>query len=76
MLNWIAIFAATLIADYFWAKWTAACTANLALDAAIYSALIVGCGGFTIVEYTSDHWLLIPAAAGAAVGTYYAVVKP
>jgi hypothetical protein len=30
-------------------------------------------GGTAVIGYTSDPWMLIPAGAGAFVGTYAAV---
>lgn len=74
-MKWVWVFTATVIADYFWAKWSAHCAEGNPLRASWYSILILLCGGYTIVEYTANHWLLIPACIGAGVGTYLAV-KP
>ena len=72
-MNWLWVFLAMAIADWFWAEWGKACAAKKPGLASLHSVCIVLCGGFTIVEYTANHWLLIPACAGAAVGTWISV---
>jgi hypothetical protein len=72
-MSYIFVFFATMLADWFWAQWGRAIVMKQAPTAAFHSVMIILCGGFTIVEYTSNHWLLIPAALGAALGTYVAV---
>lgn len=74
-LNWFFVLVAMLVGDYFWARWAYYVSRKDAEQAAGFSILIVFCSGFTIVEYTENHWLLIPAAIGAALGTFIAV-KP
>jgi len=75
MIKWILVFTATVTADWLWAKWAIACRDHRAALSSVYSAGIVACGAFTVVEYTIDHWLIIPAAAGGALGTFIAVRK-
>lgn len=70
---YLAVFIATLLADVFWAKWTTAVARQDPFWAGIHAALIILAGGFTIVEYTNNHWLLIPAMLGAYCGTYFVV---
>lgn len=72
-MMWLLVFTATVIADFLWAQWAIACNARRAVPASLYSAGILFCSGFTIVEYTHDAVLLIPAALGALVGTWLAV---
>ena len=75
MTTWIAVFTATVIADWLWAKWTISCQEKLVFPAAVFSAAIILCSGFTMIEFTKDPWLLVPAATGAFVGTWVAVVS-
>lgn len=73
-MSWVLIFIATFVVDIFWAQYTKYICLKDPAPAAFYAAMVILVGGFTIVEYTSDHWLLIPAAAaGAALGTFMAV---
>ena len=71
--DWIAIGVAMAAMDFFYTLWTACVQRRQPLLSAFYSALIVLCGGFTIVEYTTNHILLVPAAIGAAIGTWAAI---
>ncbi|HEY5054584.1 MAG TPA: hypothetical protein VII58_00395 [Acidobacteriaceae bacterium] len=72
-MSWVFVFAAMAAADVFWACWSAAVTARRPALAATHGAAIVVCGAFPIVEYVSNHWLLVPAVAGAWFGTYVSV---
>lgn len=69
------MFVAMMGADYAWTKYTLEVAAKDAVSAGLWSAVIVGCGAFTVVSYTTDRWLLIPALLGAFLGTYIAVKK-
>lgn len=73
--QWIAVLTVTVIADFFWAKWSIACGEKLPYRAALYGGAIVACGSFAIVEYTANHWLVIPAILGASIGTFVAVKR-
>jgi hypothetical protein len=73
VLNWFLVFAATLLVDVAWTRYIAEAAAKRAMPAALWSAGIIACGGFNVVAYTSNHWLIIPAILGAFVGTYFAV---
>lgn len=73
MLKWLLVFVAMLIADFCWARWAIHCNEKNRIRASVYAAAIVVCSGLTIFEYTHDLWLVIPAAAGAGAGTFFAV---
>lgn len=75
MWNWVLVFVAMMGADFAWTKYTLGVAAKDAFGAASWSAVIVGCGAFTVVSYTTNRWLLIPALLGAFIGTYLAVLK-
>jgi hypothetical protein len=72
-LKWAAVFAALAALDFVWARYTLAITDKRASAASIYAAVILALGAFSVISYTTDHWLLIPACTGAFVGTYLAV---
>jgi hypothetical protein len=75
ILRWILVFAATAIADVCWARYTSHAAAGRRWWAAIWGAGIYAGTAFSVVEYTQDHWLIIPTALGAFVGTAVGV-KP
>lgn len=72
-MKWFAVLFITVIYDWLWARYTIACAHRQPIRASIASALIFASGGFVVVEYVNDHWLLIPACLGAAIGTFLAV---
>lgn len=67
------VFFAMVVTDIVWAGWSSALAAKQELRASLYAAAITVCGGFTIVQYTDDHWLLVPATLGAFAGTWLKV---
>lgn len=75
VINWIAVFAATVLADVIWAKYIMHVSGNSRWPACLYAAAIIVVGGFSTIEFTADPWMLIPAALGAAVGTWVTVGK-
>jgi hypothetical protein len=49
--------------------------AKRAAPAAVWGSLTLLFGAFNVVSYTHDHWAVVPAVAGAFVGTYVAVKR-
>lgn len=72
-MSWIAVFVALAALDFFWARYTQAITNKRAVFAGAYAIVILALGGFSVISYTTDHTLLIPACLGAFVGTFAAV---
>ena len=68
----IGVFLAVLVADFLWARFIIATSARRAIPAATYSALIIIAGGVTTLAFVESPWYLIPASAGAFVGTWWA----
>ena len=66
----LAVFLATAVVDALWTRYIQHTAERRAGQAASYSALLVLCGAFSTVAIVDQHWLAIPAAAGAFVGTY------
>lgn len=75
MIEWLLIFAVNAILDVVWAKYTLAVTARRPVLSGFWASGIVTVGAISIILYTANFWLIIPAAAGAFVGTYF-TVKP
>lgn len=72
-MTYLAVFVALFCLDFVWAKYTYATTSRQALRASAYASAIIFLSGGAAIGYTSDHWLLLPAMAGAFAGTFVAV---
>lgn len=72
-MSYVLVFLSTLLADFAWTKYNMESAAKRPHPAAFWSTLIILFGAFNIVSYTTNHWLLIPAALGAYAGTWIAV---
>lgn len=72
-LQGVVVFASVAAADYAWTKYNMHSAAKHPHRAAGWSAAIIAFGAVSVVSYTTNHWLLIPALLGAYVGTYVAV---
>ena len=64
------VFVALFTLDFVWARYNICTTSGKALKAGYYSVIIILLGGFSVISYTEDHWMLLPAAAGAFCGTF------
>lgn len=73
MTLWAAVFAAMFVLDFVWARYTAAITARWALCAGFHAITITAINGAATISYVANPWLLIPAIAGAFLGTVVAV---
>lgn len=67
---YLIVFAAMFALDFVWAVYTQACANGTALSASFYAVGIIVLSGTAQIGYVTDYWLLIPAAAGAFLGTF------
>lgn len=63
-------------ADWLWALWTLAVNKHQAFRASIISMLIYAMGLISIFNILENLVYVIPAIAGAFIGTYLAVKGP
>lgn len=70
VLKIILVFIATGVIDFCWTMYIKALSKNDTVKAAGWSAFITLAGGITVIAYTENHLLLIPAIIGGAIGTY------
>jgi hypothetical protein len=68
----LGVFIAVLVADWLWTKYILAAGDRRPVAAAAYSAAIVLAGGVTTLAVVASPWYLLPASAGAFVGTWWA----
>jgi hypothetical protein len=59
--------------DAVWALYARHVVSMNALPASFWAALLIVA---QFIMYTEDHWLLIPAASGALVGTFVVTYAP
>ncbi len=71
--DWLIAFLAMFATDAAWSLYVAAVAAGAALAASGWAVALFLLGAVAIIGYTRDRWLLIPAAAGAFLGTYAGV---
>jgi hypothetical protein len=72
--TWFFAFLALVVGDFCWAIYTAKIQQNNPMMAGLWAIAIYGISAGVTIGYTQDHWLLVPACAGAFVGTYIGVV--
>lgn len=70
MLEYIFTFLSLFAIDIFYTYYLKAVADNKELTASLWSIVVTILGAFVVINYTTNHMLLIPAAAGAFCGTY------
>lgn len=68
-LETLAAFGSVVVLDFVWARYNLACAKQQPIIGGFYAAAILALGGFVVLQYTENPWLLIPATLGAFVGT-------
>lgn len=61
------------LVDMCWAKYTLAMQDKHPMRSGLWSVGILLCGAFVTVNYVGDKSLILAAALGAFIGTYYTV---
>jgi hypothetical protein len=74
-LLWAATFAATFALDITWVFYIRNVEAGRALSSASWAAFLYLTAAAATVSYVQDPWLLIPATAGAFLGTLFGVMR-
>ena len=69
----LMVFVATGVGDMFWTFYIRRTSEGKALQASLFSGIIMLTGGIVVISYVENKWYLIPAAIGALVGTYITV---
>lgn len=74
-LQGVVVFVAVMAADFAWTKYMMYAAAKNPHRAALWNTVIIALGSVSVVSYTENHWMLIPALLGAYLGTYVAVKR-
>jgi hypothetical protein len=69
----ILAFGSMFILDFVWAHYTLHLVQKNASLAGVYALAITVCNAVVTIMFVADHWLIIPTAMGAFVGTYVAI---
>lgn len=67
------IFVIDFVVSFAWANCVKAISNDKPSNAGLWSGFITLAGAITVIGYTQNHWLLIPAVLGSSLGTYLSV---
>lgn len=74
-LHALLVFGLVAVGDICWARYTAHAADRNRVRASLWATAIYLVGSMTVIQYTGDHRLIVPAIAGAFVGTWLGVRK-
>ena len=72
-MSHVLTFLAMAATDFAWAAYVLSVRANDAAAASAWAVALFLLGGYAVIQYTSNRWMLLSGAAGAFVGTYLGV---
>lgn len=76
-MNWawqaLTTFVLMAVLDYVWAYYQRAINLRFPGRAAQLSATIIVLNALVVLSYADNPWMIVPAAVGAFVGTYFSV---
>lgn len=75
MIEWLSVFVAFTVMDMAYAAWAKQVAERRAVASGLYAMLIVLCSSYVTISYVKDPWFIVPAVAGAFVGTWLVVRK-
>ena len=68
-MTYALAFLAAFGLDFVWARYNMATADKRTLAAGVYAIAIYVMNSGLVIFYVVDHWLLVPAVAGAFFGT-------
>jgi hypothetical protein len=74
MLEYITTFFAIFLLDIVYTYYLRCVATNNVLGASFWSVACYILGSVAVINYTTNHWLMIPAIAGAFCGTYIGMI--
>lgn len=69
-MDYVLTFISLFCIDIFYTYYLRAIADSKALVASLWSIVVTILGAFVVINYTTDHMMLIPAALGAFCGTF------
>jgi hypothetical protein len=73
MIDYVFTFFALFFTDIFYTYYLKSVQEERALRASCWAVLVFLVACFAVIEYTTNHMLLIPAAFGAFCGTFVGI---
>ena len=70
MIEYIITFLALFFTDVFYTYYLRSVQNNEVLKSSLWAVVVFAIAALAVVNYTTNHWLLIPACLGAFCGTY------
>jgi hypothetical protein len=74
MLEYITTFFAIFLLDIVYTYYLRCVANEHVLGASFWSVACYILGSVAVINYTTNHWLIIPAVAGAFCGTYVGMI--
>jgi hypothetical protein len=72
-MKFLFIFILVIFVDFIWTACIFHISKNNAIKASFYSVLLTLIGNIVTIIYVEDHWMIIPSALGAFIGTFLSV---
>lgn len=72
----LGVFAAMVVLDYAWARYTRFVAEGARTRAALTSALVTGLSYGLVWLFAGHPWYVLPTALGAGLGTWLGVSPP
>ena len=73
MFEYIFTFLAMFVVDIFYSYYIKAIQDEEAIKAGFWAGTVYAIASLCVVNFTIDHWLIIPASLGAVCGTYVGI---
>jgi uncharacterized membrane protein YfcA len=73
MWEYVITFFALFFTDIFYTYYLRSIQNERALAASIWAVMVFVIASVAVINYTTDHWLLIPACMGAFCGTWVGI---
>ena len=70
MIEYIITFFALFFTDVFYTYYLRSVQEDKALRSSIWAVVVFFVASIAVINYTTNHWLLIPACLGAFCGTF------
>jgi len=70
MIDYLTTFFAIFLLDIVYTYYLRCVQDNQVVKASIWSVACYVLGSIAVINYTTNHWLMIPAMAGAFFGTF------
>jgi hypothetical protein len=74
MSAWLIAFAAMVLTDFFWVLTVRSVRDDRPLASGVWAIFLFLTAAVGTISYITDHWLLVPAAAGTFLGTVLGVL--